>query len=100
MSQVMIAKTSELKPGQGKTVQANGKQIALFNVNGQFFAIDNSCAHRQGPLGEGELDDKTVTCPLHGWQYNVTNGECVMPGMAHVPTYKVTIKEDQVFVEA
>ena len=100
MAETVVAKTSDLKPGQGKTVEANGKEIALFNVGGKFYAISNTCAHQQGPLGEGELEEKTVTCPLHGWQYDVTSGLCTMPGFAKVDSFKVTVKGDEVFVDA
>ncbi len=100
MVEVKVASTNDLKPGQGKTVEANGKEIALFNVGGKFFAISNTCAHRQGPLGDGELEDKTVTCPLHGWQYDVTNGQCTMPGNAHVESFRVVVKGNDVFVDA
>ena len=68
MAFVEVAKVEEIKSGEGKTIEANGKTIALFNSDGMFYAIDNTCAHRQGPLGEGYLDGKLVTCPLHGWQ--------------------------------
>ena len=73
---VRVAKTTDLAPGQGKTVEANGREIALFNVGGTFYAIDNTCKHRGGSLGEGELDGTVVTCPLHAWTYDVSSGEC------------------------
>ncbi|MDO8538723.1 MAG: non-heme iron oxygenase ferredoxin subunit [archaeon] len=99
MAFVEVAKVDEIKSGEGKTIEVNGKTIALFNADGMFYAIDNTCAHRQGPLGEGYLDGKLVTCPLHGWQYDVTNGECqTMPNM-HVASYKTKIENGTVFVE-
>ncbi|MGE5296331.1 MAG: Rieske (2Fe-2S) protein, partial [Solirubrobacterales bacterium] len=57
---VKVAQTSDLSPGTGKVVQADGRNIALFNVEGTFFAIDNTCTHRGGPLGEGSLSTDTV----------------------------------------
>ena len=64
---VKVAQTSDLLPGIGKVVQADGRNIAvLFNVEGTFFAIDNTCTHRGGPLGEGKLSSDTVECPWHG----------------------------------
>ncbi len=71
---VKVAQTSDLSPGTGKVVQADGHGIALFNVEGTFFAIDNNCTHRGGPLGEGELSGDTVQCPWHGAHFNVRNG--------------------------
>jgi nitrite reductase (NADH) small subunit len=63
---VKIAETKDLLPGTGKVVEADGFSIALFNVAGSFCAIDNTCTHQGGPLGEGELAGEVVTCPLHG----------------------------------
>lgn len=100
MAQVMVARVYDLKAGQAKTFEVNGKEIALFNVDGKFFAIDNACAHAGGPLGEGELEAKTVTCPFHGWQYDVTNGQCLLVPNVKVESFKVTVKDDQVFVDA
>jgi nitrite reductase (NADH) small subunit len=72
---VNALKESELAAGQAKNVTLEGKEIALYNVEGTFYATDNTCLHAAGPLGEGTLDKETITCPLHGWQYNVTTGK-------------------------
>lgn len=65
---------SEVSPGSGLAVEINGRSIAIFTVDGAFFALDNTCAHRGGPLGEGELEGEVVTCPWHSWEYNVRTG--------------------------
>ncbi|MBI3061341.1 MAG: Rieske 2Fe-2S domain-containing protein [Deltaproteobacteria bacterium] len=72
---VKVAKTDEIVPGQGKMIEVGGKKIALFNVEGSFHAIDDTCTHRGGPLSEGSLDGKEVTCPFHGARFDVTTGE-------------------------
>jgi nitrite reductase/ring-hydroxylating ferredoxin subunit len=72
---VTVAKVSEIPPGTGRTVDVQGVWIALFNVNGSFYAVDNTCPHSGGPLGEGHLDGDIVECPWHGWQFNVRTGE-------------------------
>lgn|SRR5512143_1481931 len=95
---VRVAATSEVPAGQGKTVEVDGKQIALFNVDGTFYAIDNTCKHRGGPLGEGELDGMNVICPWHGWTYNVTNGECLDEPDCHVDKYDVRVEGADVLV--
>jgi nitrite reductase (NADH) small subunit len=61
---VKVAKTSEIAPGQGKLVEVNGKKIALFNVEGSFYVIDDTCTHRGGPLSEGVLEGKKGDLPL------------------------------------
>ena len=69
---VKVASTDEVGLGSCKTFDVSGSRIALFNVAGNFYAMDDTCAHRGGPLGEGTLDGAIVTCPLHGWQYDVS----------------------------
>jgi nitrite reductase/ring-hydroxylating ferredoxin subunit len=60
---VKVAKSSEIKPGTGRLVEVGGKRIAVFNVDGNFHAMDETCTHRGGPLSEGMLIGKEVTCP-------------------------------------
>lgn len=71
---ILAAKTDELKPGEAKVIAVGGHQIALFNVNGQFYALNNACPHRGGPLAEGRLEGREVVCPWHGWRFDVTTG--------------------------
>ena len=96
---VKVAGVGEIAPGTGKTVEAGGREIAVFNVAGQFYAIDNACKHRGGPLGEGELDGTTVTCPLHAWTYDVTNGECFDDPSCAVDRFAVKVEGDDVLIE-
>ena len=95
---VEVAKENDLEEEQGKAVEANGKTIALFKKNGQFYAIDNTCLHAGGPLGEGTLEGENVTCPLHGWQYSIKTG--VSPFGVKVETFKVKVENGKVMVEA
>ena len=93
---VKVANTDELEPGQGKVVEVEGKEIALFNVDGTFYALDNTCVHRGGPLGEGDLDGEVVTCPWHNWEYNVTTGACVTNPSACVARFPVAVEGSDV----
>jgi nitrite reductase/ring-hydroxylating ferredoxin subunit len=96
---VKVASTSELSPGQCKTVRVNGKSIALYNVDGTYYATDDICIHNGGPLGEGTLEGKSVTCPWHNWQYDVTTGKnTINPSMA-VDIFQVKVEGDSVLVE-
>ena len=81
---VKVAVRSEVPSGAGKIVVALGRVLALFNVDGDFFAVDNSCPHRGGPLGEGYLQGRVVTCPWHGWQFDVTTGASPLNPRHHV----------------
>ncbi len=76
---VKVAQTNEIDPGQARLVDVKGKKIALFNVEGQLFAIDNTCTHRGGPLAEGEVSGHEVTCPWHHGRFDVRTGEVVGP---------------------
>ena len=96
---VRVAGVAEIPAGQGKTVEVDGKQIALFNCDGTFYAIDNTCKHRGGPLGEGELEGTTVICPWHGWAYDVTTGVCADESDCAVDTFEVAVDGDDVLVK-
>ena len=95
---IKVAKTSDLKSGENKVVEVNGQEVALFNVNGEFFATSNTCAHKGGPLGEGMLEDDVVTCPWHGWRFNVKTGVSPVVPTVKVPTYKVQVQGSDVLV--
>lgn len=97
---VKVAKKSEIPADTGKLVQVNGQDIALFNVDGKVYAIHQVCAHQGGPLDEGGLEGKIVTCPWHGWQYDVTTGVCQFNDAIKQPTFKVKEEGDDVYVEA
>ena len=96
---VKVAKTDDVAPGQGKLLEVGGKTLALFNVDGTFHAIDNTCTHRGGPLAEGELDGTTVICPWHGWRYNVTSGENELIPALPTEKFEVQLQGDDVLVD-
>lgn len=95
-----VAKVDDVPDGEGRVVDADGIEVALFNVEGDFHALDNTCIHRGGPLGEGICDDHTVTCPWHGWQFDVTTGECKNSPGESVDSYEVRVEGDEVLVKA
>ena len=97
---IKVAQVNELGPGQRKLVKTNGHQIALFNVDGVLYAINNNCPHSTGPLIKGRLFDLIVTCPWHGSQFNIETGQCDNgPATSNVITYPVHTKADDIFVE-
>jgi nitrite reductase (NADH) small subunit/3-phenylpropionate/trans-cinnamate dioxygenase ferredoxin subunit len=95
-SYIKVAMVSQLAPGTGMVANVNDKEVAVFNVDGTFYAIDNICKHRGGPLGEGELEGDTVTCPWHAWQYNVKNGKCLTKEGIKMDTYEVQVEGDEI----
>jgi nitrite reductase (NADH) small subunit len=97
---VRVARRDEIADGAGKVVEVNGQLIALFNSGGQFYAIDNACLHRGGPLGDGEVYGTRVICPLHGWEYDFTTGCSVDDAAMKLHCYAVRIAGDDVLIEA
>ena len=96
---ITVAKLSDVKEGEGKVVTTNGKTMALFNVDGKIYAIDNTCKHQGGPLGEGTCDGNVVTCPWHQWKYDVTTGVNVGNPQVKVDTFEVQVEGDEIKVK-
>lgn len=99
-SKLKIAHASEVKIGSSLVVQGpDGLEIVLFrDEKGDIFALENSCPHMGGPLGEGEVNGCIVTCPWHGWQFDVRDGVCQnMPG-DDAKTIEIVVENDDVFL--
>ncbi len=99
MAKILVAQESEIPAGAGKMVNVNGKNIGLFKVGKSIYAMLGTCAHRGGPVGEGEIEGNTVTCPWHGWQYDVTTGQCKTTESIKLPSYKATVEGGKVYLE-
>lgn len=93
-----IAKTSDVPKGSSKTIDLDNKSVALFNIDGIFYATDNTCPHMGGPLGDGFIEGTVTTCPWHGWQFDVETGLCVADADTKVSTYPVTVEGDDVLI--
>ncbi len=96
---IKVAEVADLQPGEGKTVMAGDRELALFNVAGKFHCIDNVCPHRDGSLGGGVLNDKVVICPLHGWRFDVTTGQSPVIPSAKVEAFEVVVTGNDVKVK-
>jgi nitrite reductase (NADH) small subunit len=99
MGFLRAAKKDEVPAGTIREFAVDGKTIALANVDGSFHAINNTCLHRGGPLGQGELEGNVVTCPWHGWQYDVTSGKVTMNPSVGVDCYAVEVRGEDVWVD-
>jgi len=99
MAFLRAARTEDVPVGTIREFQVNGATVAIANVDGKLYAINNTCLHRGGPLGEGELKGKVVTCPWHGWQYDVTSGKTTMNPAVGVQTYAIEIKGDDIYID-
>jgi nitrite reductase/ring-hydroxylating ferredoxin subunit len=95
---IEAAELADIQPGSGTSVTVQGKDIALFNVEGQIYAIDDGCLHQGLSLGTSRLDGKVVTCRAHGWRYDVTTGSTLhVPGYG-VARYPVKVEDGKIFV--
>jgi nitrite reductase/ring-hydroxylating ferredoxin subunit len=99
VAEVKVTQVSRVAAGTGAVVDAEGTAIAVFNIGGTFYAIANACTHVGGPLGKGQVEGTTVTCPWHGSQFNVTSGQVLRgPARRPVATYPVRVQGDDVVV--
>lgn len=78
-----VSQASQVQPGKAGQFEVFGSTVAVFRVDGHLYAVDNTCLHEDGPLGEGTLEGLSVTCPYHDWRYDLRNGKCLTePGRA------------------
>ena len=93
-------RAEDLPPGSSKVVQVKEHMVAIFNVDGRLHAIDNTCPHQGGPLGEGYLEDNAViSCPWHGWTFDVRTGVSPIDPEMRVACYAVRIESGEIIVE-
>lgn len=98
MKTAPIAKLADLEPGSCLSAEIEGIGVALFNVSGTIYALDNTCPHAGGPLGEGTLNGNIVQCPWHGWRYDVRTGERPENPDFRVACYPVRVEANLILV--
>jgi nitrite reductase/ring-hydroxylating ferredoxin subunit len=95
---VTVARADEIPPGAARRVQAGGLELSLVRVGDEFYVTGGACAHLHGPLGEGRVDDYVLSCPWHGWQYDVRTGLNEFDHAIRVETYEVRVEDGDVKV--
>jgi 3-phenylpropionate/trans-cinnamate dioxygenase ferredoxin component len=96
---VKVTTRTELPLGGKKLVEVDGRAIAVFNVEGTFFAVDDVCTHDGGPLAEGELIGCEIECPRHGARFDVRTGRPLsMPAIEPVAVHAIDVRGDDIFV--
>lgn len=116
----VVGTADEIEDGERKIVQLEGREIGVFNLNGEYYAYSNWCAHQSGPVCEGNVtgtyrasfdretleydlqwsdEDKILNCPWHGWEYDITDGRCLSRQKVRLPSYPVTVEDGNVVVE-
>lgn len=97
---VKVAQVGDIPKGAIKVVKTKQQRLALSNVNGNYFAIEDICTHDGGPLGEGQLEETYVECPRHGARFDVTTGQVVtLPAIIPVKTFPTKVVGKEIFVE-
>lgn len=100
MDKIKTLKTSELSINSSKVINLGDKQIALFNCEGEYYALDDMCSHAEASLSEGDVYDCKVECPLHGAEFDLKTGEAVtLPATKPVNKYIVNVEDDYIFLE-
>lgn len=100
MTWTKLGSTDTIVAGRGKEFNVDGKRIAVFNVNGNYYATEALCRHQDGPLAEGTLRGETVECPWHFWHYNVRTGELLdYLKSVKLDTYNVEIRNKEIYVD-
>jgi nitrite reductase/ring-hydroxylating ferredoxin subunit len=97
---VPVTTTAEIPSGEARAFVVGDREIALFNVEGSFYAIENACPHQGGPLAEGFIEGTTVTCPWHAWCFDVTTGAMSLGAFSNVDAFDVQIEGSTVSVSA
>ncbi len=96
---VKVINKSDVPSGAGAIAAVGDRQIAVFFLGDSYYAIDSTCPHRGGPLGEGEVDGTIVTCPWHGWEFDVTTGQSPINPAACVETFPVKLEGENILIE-
>lgn len=96
---IEICDAAEISPGEGVRVEVGDEPIALWNIEGSYYATQDSCTHEETSLAEGDLWGDVVECPLHGAQFDVTNGEVLsLPAVVPLKTYPVKVENGKLYI--
>ena len=95
---IRIGDRSAIPPGHSRALQAGRFEIAVFNVDGEYFALENCCPHQGSPIVDGQVEGHTVTCPWHAWCFDLRTGSLTLGSFAAIPTFEVRTEQDGVYV--
>ena len=101
MGKALVGKANDLQPGMVVRVVLDGVPVAVFNVDGDFHAIGDTCSHEEASLSEGFIDEDIVECPKHGAMFHIPTGENrSLPATRPVPLFRAVVEGDELYVEA
>ncbi len=97
--QVKVAGAQDLAPGQSRLIRVERRELLLLNVDGRYYAVKNSCPHRGGPLDQARVGHGVLTCPGHGWQFDLETGDSLDHPPLGLRCYRVEVRDNTVWVE-
>ncbi|MCY3836328.1 MAG: non-heme iron oxygenase ferredoxin subunit [Anaerolineaceae bacterium] len=98
---VHVARLDELPPGERLVVEIRRRWVAIFNVDGQLYAIEDRCTHDDGPLAEGELKGCEIICPRHGARFDIRDGTVLSaPALVNVPSYEIRVVGEDIQIKS
>ena len=102
MGKIIVGKTSDITPGKMQKASIDGKEILIVNLDGNYYAVDDTCTHSGASLSEGQLDGATVTCGWHGAKFDCKSGklEKFPAKINDLKSYNVVVESDDIFIEA
>lgn len=99
MSWYFLCDASDLPEGSSREFVVDGRIVALFRTSQQWYAIDGMCAHQGGPIAQGKLDANCITCPWHGWQYDITNGKNLLTGKQMLDCFPIEQRQQEIWIQ-
>lgn len=91
---VTVGRVEDVPDGRGATVELEGgKELALYNVDGEFHCVENFCPHKGAPLADGQLHGRSVTCDWHGWRFDLRTGACINRDAESIETFEVVVED-------
>lgn len=98
---VKVARVEDIQPGEKRIYEVDGILVVLVNLNGEFYAIEDTCTHDGGPLGEGEMQNGHLICPRHGARFDIRTGAALsLPAVDPTPIYEVRVQDGDIYVES
>lgn len=95
---VRVATSDMLPPGTAHAFPVGRYEVALFNIDGDYYALENACPHQGGPIADGWIEGETVTCPWHAWCFDLRTGKMTLGDFAWIPRFEVRVEEDGIYV--
>jgi len=94
-----ICRQEELREGGVKTAKILARTVAVFNLDGQLYGLEGDCKHMKASLASGKIEGTIITCPMHGWRYDIPSGECLEESWARLKTYKAYVEDGHIWVD-